>query len=290
MKRCLSCEYVFDSVETKCPNCGHEPKQIGGFIAYAPETAIGSEGFKPEYFEQLAKLEAKNFWFKARNELILWAVQKFCRTREKYLEVGCGTGFVLSGIVGQNSKIRATGSEVFVDGLRIASKRVPSASFIQMDARKIPFVEEFDIVGAFDVIEHIEEDELVLEQLFVALRPGGNLLLTVPQHMSLWSNADEYACHKRRYSSRELLQKVRDAGFCVETTTSFVTTLLPALIASRLVDRRKPIEEFDETKELTLPFALNEVFLAMLRFELALIKRGIRLPFGGTRLLVAKKQ
>ena len=77
-----------------------------------------------------------------------------------------------------------------------------------MDARRIPFEREFDVVGAFDVLEHIVEDEDVLGQMFKATRPGGGLLVTVPQHPFLWSASDEHAMHQRRYSRAELRRKV----------------------------------------------------------------------------------
>jgi SAM-dependent methyltransferase len=59
------------------------------------------------------------------------------------------------------------------------------AVLFQMDARKIPFESEFDVIGAFDVLEHIEEDEKALAQIFHAVLPGGGLILTVPQHRFL---------------------------------------------------------------------------------------------------------
>ena len=289
MKLCISCEVAYGSTQAKCPTCGHQPTCINGIISYSPGLALGADGFKPEYFEKLAQLEAGNFWFRGRNHLILWAINKFCGQPKTFLEVGCGTGFVLAGVVEKNPKTDATGSELFVSGLDIAAQRVPSATFIQMDARSIPFVEEFDVAGAFDVIEHIDDDELVLAQLHQALRNGGHLILTVPQHKWLWSQADVYACHHRRYSAKELSRKVLAAGFKIEKTTSFVTTLLPAMMVSRLMERNQSAEDFDETKELAIPSWMNIIFYALLRLETILIKMGVELPIGGTRLLVARK-
>ena len=95
------------------------------------------------------------------------------------------------------------------------------------------------MVGAFDVIEHISEDEEALAQLRRAVRPGGGVLVTVPQHPRLWSPADDYGEHKRRYRRRELVEKVSAAGLEIERITSFVSLLLPAMIASRFLDRRR---------------------------------------------------
>ena len=105
-----------------------------------------------------------------------------------------------------------------------------------MDARCILFECEFDVVGTFDVLEHLVEDERALAQMFNAARPGGGLLVTVPQHRFLWSESDRFAMHQRRYSRTELRKKVESAGFQIERITSFNSLLLPLMILSRLTE------------------------------------------------------
>jgi len=125
-------------------------------------------GFRPEYFADLAVLEAHNFWFRARNRLVIWALRKYFAGARSLLEIGCGTGFVLSGIAAEFPALKLSGSEIHSSGLRFAAQRVPNSSFFQMDARHIPFSEEFDVIGAFDVLEHVEEDEDVLAGMYRA--------------------------------------------------------------------------------------------------------------------------
>lgn len=289
MKLCFKCDQVFSSDSSNCPGCGYEPLMLNGVAAYAPEYAYDGGGFKSEYFEELAKLEASSFWFRARNELIRWALHTYYPGAKSFLEVGCGTGFVLSGIAEANPYIALSGSEIFLEGLSQAIKRVPTADFMQMDARRIPFVSEFDAIGAFDVLEHIKEDEEVLSQLYKALRPGGVLLLTVPQHPWLWSATDEYACHVRRYTENDIRRKVLAEGFVMERSTSFVSLLLPAMLLSR----RKNIHstgEYDMAAELKLPKVLNECFYAAMKAEQKIIKFGANFPLGGSRLVVARKE
>ena len=150
------------------------------------------------------------------------------------------------------------------------------------------FFNEFDAIGAFDVLEHIEEDESVLTQLHKALKPTGVLLLTIPQHPWLWSANDDYACHVRRYTARELHKKVFDAGFRIERSTSFVSLLLPAMMLSRQTSSNK-ITEHDVTAELRLPKLLNNIFLGIMRIEQRLIKLGANFALGGSRLVIARK-
>lgn len=288
MKICLQCEYVFSFDQWGCPSCGHQPESVQGIEAHAPEFANDGGGFKPEYFSELSRLEAENFWFRARNELILWALKTYKPDASTFLEVGCGTGFVLSGVARACPEMTLSGSEIFLAGLSYAAKRVPSAHFMQMDARRVPFVEEFDAIGAFDVLEHIEEDEIVLAQLYRAIKPGGVLLLTVPQHPWLWSASDQYACHVRRYTRSEIEKKVLTAGFELLRSSSFVTSLLPVMVLSRFFHKKK-IKNFDPTSELKINSKLNELFYRLMILDILGIKRGINLPIGGSRIIVAHK-
>ena len=205
-------------------------------------------------------------------------------------EVGCGTGYVLSGVSQAFPRAKLFGSEIFTTGLAFAADRLPSAEFIQMDARKIPFAAEFDAVGAFDVLEHIEEDRVVLAQLHKALKPGGFMLATVPQHPCLWSPSDDHACHVRRYTRLDLHEKIETAGFSIVRSTSFITLLLPAMWASRISGKRKSTEQFDPLAEFHIPAWLNTLFSKLLDVERSLIQTGIDFAVGGSRLVIAQKR
>ena len=93
--------------------------------------------------------------------------------------MGCGTSFVLSGVSNKYPNLVLSGSEILLAGLSHAAKSIPSEHLMQMDARKAPLIDEFDVIGAFDMLEHIEEEETVLKQLHDAIKPSGVLLLTV---------------------------------------------------------------------------------------------------------------
>jgi SAM-dependent methyltransferase len=287
MNTCPECSSACG--DAGCGNCGYRPETIDGFVAYAPTLARCSPGFDPEHFKFLAQLESGNFWFKARNELILWAIRRQKVKLDDYLEIGCGTGFVLSAIAGANPHARVSGSEIFVDGLAIAAQRVPAARFFQMDAQSIPFTASFDAIGAYDVVEHIEADERVLAQIHQALRPAGKVMLTVPQHRWLWSKQDDVAHHVRRYAPGELERKLAAAGFRVDFSSSFVALLMPAMMLSRLSIGRKASEDDDVFAEFRIPGWLNRCLLAAMRVERWLIGAGLRFPFGGSRLVVATK-
>lgn len=288
MKICISCGAKFADSGWTCPVCFSHPQLAEGYLSFAPEAAQSNEGFQPYHFAELADAEAGNFWFRSRNRLLIWALQHFFPEAKNFLEIGCGTGFVLSGVAEANLRLEVSGSEIHSAGLNYAANRVKHATLFQMDARNIPFENEFDVIGAFDVLEHIEEDEEVLAQMFRAVSPGGGIILTVPQHRFLWSQQDEYACHVRRYQAQELRNKVEQAGFHVERSTSFVSLLLPLMFMSRL-SKRKPVENYDATRELRISGLTNAALETVLDLERMMIRAGISFPAGGSRLLIARK-
>ncbi len=289
MKRCLLCSTTHDAVDWHCPACGAAPDQDDCFPIMAPDLAQAGAGFPPEAFATLASVESESFWFRARNRLIVWALRRHFPNMQHYLEIGCGTGYVLAGVAEAYPDAAITGSEVFSVGLNFAAERVAKAEFLQMDGREIPYVNEFDVIGAFDVLEHIEEDEPVLAEMYQALRPGGGIAITVPQHPWLWSQQDENACHVRRYQMRQLRKKALRAGFRVELETSFVSLLLPAMMVSRLSSKKAPPDDKSKSSELRLPNFINRAFEGVMHLERLLIRSGIRFPVGGSLLLIARK-
>jgi SAM-dependent methyltransferase len=285
--QCPQCGAV-SALRRGCDRCGFAPPEIDCFPAWAPELARTSIGYDTSHFARLFGYESGNFWFRARNRLILWALQRHFSGAQNLLEIGCGTGFVLAGIHAARPAMRLTGAEAFTTGLAFAHARVPEAELVQMDARRMPYVEAFDVVAAFDVLEHIVEDESVLRSLHRALRPGGGLLLSVPQHRWLWSTVDDAAGHVRRYHARELEEKVRAAGFEILRSTSFVSLLLPAMALSRR--RASPVRGIGLYTELQIGRVANWLLERVMDLERGLIRVGASLPVGGSRLVVARKR
>lgn len=287
MKVCPCCAYYFDKEDWLCPSCGFIPKNIDGFLAFSPELATENEGFDANAFSQLFSLESKNFWFRARNKLVLYLIRRYFSSTTSYLEIGCGTGFVMQDVESTFPNFQCFASEIYTEGLKYANQRLHRTTLLQMDARKIPFVEEFDLIGAFDVLEHIEEDSLVLSEIYRALKHGGGAIITVPQHPWLWSQDDVYAKHKRRYTRKELLLKLKQVGFRVVRITSFVSLLLPLMVISRM--GVKASTNYDPGRELNVGGLLNFLLERILDVERLFIECGINFPMGGSLVVVARK-
>lgn len=288
MKFCLACQKTYAGTRWTCPECGVMPAERSDFLAFAPALAEQNDGFNPETFQRYAAVEAGHFWFVGRNQILTDRMLRFFPSAKNILEIGCGTGFVLSNTRQIYPAAQLSGSDIFTEGLSYAKQRVPGATLFQMDACHIPFREEFDLIGSFDVLEHIEDDGAALGQIFAACQAGGGLILTVPQHRWLWSSTDDYAHHKRRYTRAELVGKVENAGFKVEYVSSFVSLLLPLMLASRLMQKSA-----DASDQMDAGFKIgklaNTLLGAVMKVERWLMSAGISFPVGGSLLLVARK-
>ena len=243
-------------------------------------------GYDAALFDEVAQLEPRSFWFRARNRLIVSTLKRHFPDAKSILEVGCGTGYVLAALRAAFPEARVVGSELLPEGLEYARRRVPDVELVALDILEASYSEEFDVVGAFDVLEHIEDDAGALRGIHSAVRTGGGAVLLVPQHPRLWSKTDELAHHVRRYRRDELVQKVEATGFRVVAASSFVTGLLPVLALARAFDRFRPPES--PFRGLT-PSYVNGVFERALDAERRLIERGVSLPAGGSLLVVARK-
>ena len=277
-------------ISRHCKACGRAVTQAFGIPMFAPDRADTLSGFDPAAFDRLAKIEATHFWFVARNELIVGLAGKYFPQARRYLEIGCGNGAVLQAVERCRHWDHVVGSDLHPRGLAYARARLPErVEFAQVDARAIPTEAAFDLIGAYDIIEHVAEDEAVLRSMRRAIAPGGGVLLAVPQHPALWSRVDEIGHHQRRYRRGELEGKLERNGFAVMFSSSYTSILLPLMAASRLKARFLPAKcDADVFNEFKISPRLNLVLTAILRAESCLTLSGMRWPFGGSRIVAAR--
>src|SRR5690348_16990200 len=105
--------------------------------------------FDPAHFARLFELEAGSFWFRGRSDLIEWALRRYFPSARDFLEIGCGTGYVLHRLHGVFPDLALNGSELFDEGLSYARERLGiAASLCQLDATDLCADREFDAIGA----------------------------------------------------------------------------------------------------------------------------------------------
>jgi SAM-dependent methyltransferase len=267
-----------------------------------PDTAPplpGSATYDPDYFAPLFAVEDRHFWFRARNAVISALVEKELRRQPagyRVLEVGCGTGNVLRVLekVCQNGQV--TGMDLFLEGLQYARRRV-GLGLVQGDMQAPPFGVGFNMVGLFDVLEHLPDDRQVLDNLYSMLLPGGALFLTVPAFPALWSYFDEASRHVRRYRLDELRARLDQVGFKVETISYYMMSIFPLVWMQRKLNPGRPhgknldeqvVHDRAENDLKIVPIA-NPVLAAILNLEAGWLKSGRSLPFGTSLLALARR-
>jgi SAM-dependent methyltransferase len=258
----------------------------------------GPASYDPRYFPLLYQVEDRHFWFRGRNLAIAAMVKRSlpdlppgCRV----LECGCGTGNVLQMLERLGDRVTVVGMDLFAEGLLYARQRT-RAFLVQGDLHSPPFGVRFDLVGLFDVLEHMPDDHQVLRDLRALVADGGRLLLTVPAHPQLWSYFDEASHHCRRYKRDELLEKLHEAGYEAECVTYLMASLLAAawlgrrlaaLLGSRPAGQAARADQLAARELRTLP-VVNAALELLLRMEAGLLAYRGSLPWGTSLLVTAR--
>ena len=236
-------------------------------------------------------LETSSFWFEHRNQCIL-EVMRRCPPPGMVFDVGGGNGYVALGL--QQTGIPVTLVEPGLTGVQNAAKRGVNQLICSTleDAGFIPG--SFPAAGVFDVLEHIEDQQGFLQNLYKLLIPGGRVYLTVPAFNSLWSVADEYAGHYRRYTKKELSDVLVKAGFRVEYSTYIFFMLPPPILLFRALPSRFGMRKQQDWVSYTLEHSQRSglsgrLLRKMLGWELAQIRAGKAIPVGGSCLVAAAK-
>jgi len=291
---CPKCKNVLARMDDKylCQNCAHSYPIVDGIPSFVDQN-VPIDSFDASAFESLFQMEQRHFWHIGRKEIILDFLKRNVSNLAgaRMLEVGCGNGSVLAYL--KQNGISIEGGDIFLEGLKFCQRRVGSVGLYHIDILDLPFVDSFDIIGTFDVLEHIDNDEKALMEIRQALKPGGNLILTVPAHKFLWSYFDVHSHHKRRYNKGELVAKLERNGFIIKRISFYMFLLFPLLAAIRLINnmlRGKKDKQQNGNASLevrTVPI-VNEVFLGLLKLERWLI-RYLDLPFGASLLVLGEK-
>lgn len=205
----------------------------------------------------------------------------------RMLDLGCGPGNMLDFLARHGEVF---GSDFSADALRFCRERGHQRVF-RADFHRLPLKpKSFDVVTCIDVIEHLADDRRALGELFLAIKPGGHLIVTVPAFQSLWGDHDELYGHYRRYRSGELRAKLAAARFEVLKLSYFEPLFFAPLWLfrkwKRIRPRRGELAQKDDFVALPGPVnALLTEAIALERFPL----RFLSFPFGVTLLGVATR-
>jgi ubiquinone/menaquinone biosynthesis C-methylase UbiE len=230
------------------------------------------------YFDVMAENAGEHWWYRARRELLRDLLDGKVRRGGVAIDVGCGTGEVMALLHDAGAGVVA-GTDLSPHALGHAAGRVEHGSLLASRAEQLPLADSCaDVVVSLEVIEHLDSDLVALAEYRRVLRPGGTLLVTVPAYESLWSEHDEWAGHRRRYSAGQLTRAVGRAGFEVERTTYYFSFLVPPAFLVRRTPLRRLVNTTDEAASSS-PL-VTKVMAGAAKAERALLRRFDHLPFG----------
>ncbi|MBO2462651.1 class I SAM-dependent methyltransferase [Actinomadura violacea] len=215
-------------------------------------------------YHQLAAVESSHWWFQGRRRIVATMLRDYLADHRasgvpglRVLDVGSGMGEMVD-------MLRAFGRVTAMDSSEHAIEYLRQRHPTGVSARRglvpddLAEDEEFDLVTAFDVVEHIDDDVAALRGFRRVLAPGGRLVLTVPAFPVLWSHHDVYAGHVRRYRRHHLRDLLRQAGGFQADRIAYFNSLLflpafAARTAGRLRRRVVPREAERVDPHLALP-------------------------------------
>jgi ubiquinone/menaquinone biosynthesis C-methylase UbiE len=235
-----------------------------------------------DYNDYQIGITKEHFWIKAKNNLVGILLKKISLGNDQHiLNIGAGTG-------NDASTLHKFGVVHVVDINQSALDLIPMQYVSEKkccDACKLPYESNtFDIVTAFDVIEHIVDDHLAVSEIFRVLKPGGMLIFTVPAYQWLFSGHDKYLHHKRRYSKKTIFTLLKN--FIPITIGSWMFFLFPCAMFIRLLKKNKTPYSYNEAIHNKYS---NFLMYLILKTENWFIKKGLKFPWGLTIYGIFKK-
>lgn len=233
-------------------------------------------------------VEDTHWWFVGRRAILEGFLRPLCdklRSGDKklrILDVGCGTG---ANIKMLSQFGEAEGVDVSDDALEFCRKK--GLKVEKGTAEQLPYTDEsFDLTTALDVIEHLDDDIAGLKEMFRVTRKGGRSLIFVPAFMWLWGVQDDISHHRIRYTKRQIVDRLKAAGYEIERATYANFTFFTPILGGRLLMRLTGIKP--ESENNINVSALNGIFGKLFSAERLWLKN-LNFPFGVSIVVVAKR-
>ncbi len=205
------------------------------------------------------------------------------------LDVGCGVGHFLA--IANQKGFHVTGVEPNTKLIELSHKLYPfEIKMYPLYAEQISQIQnKFDSITLIDVLEHIEKDVDLLGQLKGLLKEDGRLIILVPHHPHLYGCRDKMSGHFRRYTAKELVEKLKLKGFDIQHLRLWnMLGYLPYFISERIL--KKPLDtSLRQSKDIGKN-PLKRILNRLLGAWFSYIENNINFGFGLSLLCVAQKK
>ncbi|GAA4408687.1 class I SAM-dependent methyltransferase [Nibrella viscosa] len=238
-------------------------------------------------YAEFAHIERVHWWFKARRGILDSILSAFVpKKASNCLDIGSGPA--INAIMLKRHAQRLTLLEPSIEGVTMAKENLPEATIIHGFFPQDRPDAKYELITAFDVIEHIEDDKSAITAIAGMLQPNGITVITVPAYNWLWSEHDDVVHHKRRYTKDGLQELMESSGLVVEKISYFNFLLFLPISAARFLLRASKKKREATDFSLT-PSFINIPLQYIFSLERYLLKWS-SLPFGISILCVARKK
>ncbi|MCP1385012.1 class I SAM-dependent methyltransferase [Runella salmonicolor] len=245
-----------------------------------------------EYYKQYYHIEREHWWFVVRNQIIINHLKQALPAQRplKILNVGVATGHS-SELLGVFGGVKSV--EYDLECYAFTKANVP-IDLIQGSILELPFDDEtYDLVCAFDVIEHVEEHQLAVDEMKRVCKPNGLVCVTVPAFMFLWNQHDDVNHHVRRYTMAELGELFKKSGKIVFSSYFNFWLFFPIaffrLLSKLLPLHQQKIEDAGSDFTVMNGPVFQKIFGRIFKTEDWLIQKKIKLFVGVSALLTWQK-